>query len=270
MLNRRSFIIKFLSSVFGLIFLDAFWFEKYIIRWNQFDISDDDIEKIKLIQISDLHLTEIKSFHTSLAERINSERPDVLLITGDAITRNHRIELLNSFLDLIDIKIPIKAILGNKEYAGRVDLDILRTVYEAHNGILLVNEADILQKENRRINIVGIDDFVCGVPNVTKAIQNIDKDLDTVFLNHCPIYREEIDRLSMMANLKPKLILAGHTHGGQITFFGIPIFKPFGAGRYLRGWYQDDGSNMYVSNGIGTAVLPIRFGARASAEIFYI
>ncbi len=268
-LSRRNFIVTAFLGVFGLIYLDAFWFEKYIIRWNEFDNSESDIEKIKLIQLSDLHLTAIKSFHKSMADRINKELPDAMLITGDAITRNHRIELLNSFLDLIDIRIPIIAILGNKEYSGRVDLKMLSTVYEAHNGILLVNETKVLQKSNRKINIIGIDDFLGGMPNVIKATQNIDKGLDSIFLSHCPIYKEEIDRLSCILHIKPKLILAGHTHGGQITFFGIPIFKPFGSGKYLRGWYSDNGSKMYVSNGIGTTILPFRFGARASAEIFY-
>lgn len=64
-------------------------------------------------------------------------------------------------------------------------------------------------------------------------------------------------------DLKIDLVLSGHTHGGQITFFGIVPFKPQGSGRYLKGWYKDTDPKMYISKGIGTSILPIRLGARA-------
>ena len=59
------------------------------------------------------------------------------------------------------------------------------------------------------------------------------------------------------------MVLSGHTHGGQITFLGIAPFKPQGSGKYLKGWYKKSGPKMYISKGIGTSILPIRFGARA-------
>jgi len=64
-------------------------------------------------------------------------------------------------------------------------------------------------------------------------------------------------------NLVVDLVLSGHTHGGQITFLGIVPFKPQGSGKYLKGWYKEDKPKMYISKGIGTSILPIRFGARA-------
>ncbi len=66
------------------------------------------------------------------------------------------------------------------------------------------------------------------------------------------------------------MVLSGHTHGGQITFFGLKIYTPGGSGNYLKGWYQLDTIKMYVSKGIGTTVLPLRFFARAEVAIFYI
>ena len=48
-----------------------------------------------------------------------------------------------------------------------------------------------------------------------------------------------------------------------ITFLGIVPFKPQGSGKYLKGWYKESEPKMYISKGIGTSILPIRFGARA-------
>jgi uncharacterized protein len=55
-------------------------------------------------------------------------------------------------------------------------------------------------------------------------------------------------------------VLAGHTHGGQVRLPLVPVFwLPHGSGRFLEGWYTERGSKMYVSRGIGTSILPIRF-----------
>lgn len=269
-INRRNFILKLFFGIAGLVVVDAFWFEKYIIDWNEFDLSNGERNKIKVVQLSDLHLISIKSFHKSIAERINEERPDAVLLTGDAITRKGHLPLLESFLSLMDPAILKIAILGNKEYSGRIDLMQLKHSYENHNGVLLINETFVLNSRHRKINVVSVDDYVYGKPDFSKSVEGLDASLDSIILSHCPIYKKEIDRLLPELRIKSKLILAGHTHGGQITFFGKPLYTPYGSGSYVRGWYENDISKMYVSKGVGTTVLPIRFGARAEVTIFYV
>lgn len=269
-MNRRNFLIKFIFGAVGLVFLDAFWFERYIIDWKEFDISDSATDKIKTIQLSDLHINSIKSFHTAMAERINTERPDVLFITGDSVNRNKGIAILNTFLGMIDFNIPKLAILGNVDYEGGTDLNLLRHTYEKFNGELLVNQNRQLTIRGRKLNIIGVDDYICGYPDFSKASAGLDLSLDTVVLNHCPAYRDEIDMLNAKFGQKIKLILSGHTHGGQITFFGKPLFTPYGSGRYVKGWYKNKCSQLYVSKGIGTRVLPLRFGSRAEVIVFHV
>lgn len=269
-LNRRQFILKLVLGSFSFVVLDAFWLETNFIEWTEHDISESESNKIKAIHLTDLHLHSIKSVHKSIAERINQERPDVIFFTGDSVERNKNLPVLEDFLNLINAHIPKIAILGNKEYSGRIDLQELKNTYGRYNGKILVNESLIFETEDRKINILGIDDFVCGHPDFTKSTQNIDSSLTTVILNHCPVYRKEIDQISVSLNIKPNLILSGHTHGGQITFFGKPFFTPFGSGNYVKGWYNNEISKMYVSKGVGTTIYPVRFGARAEASIFYI
>ena len=269
-LDRRSFMLKFFIGVIGLLLLDIFWFEKYIIRWPEYDISDRDSDRIKLIQLSDLHIEELKSFHRSIAKKINKEKPHLLLITGDSVNYPRLLPVFNDFLELIDLSIQKVVIMGNKEYDGNVNINSLKKVIKNQNGKLLINESLVFKTNNRELNIIGVDDFIRGNPDFKKAANNLNKSLDTIVLNHCPIYRDEIEKINRNLNVNIKAILSGHTHGGQITLFGLKAYKVGGSGNYLKGWYKGSESKMYVSKGIGTSYLPIRFFARAEAPIFYV
>ncbi|MGB7394878.1 MAG: metallophosphoesterase [Pricia sp.] len=269
-MNRRKFLIKLLFGGAALAFLDAYWFERYIIDWNEYDISEGAKDKIKAVHLSDLHFGSLRSVHESLAERINEERPDVIFFTGDSVDRTKYLPNLNAFLSLIDRDIPKFAVLGNVDYEGHVDFDLLRKTYEMYGGNLLVNKNHKLQVRNRTINLVGTDDYLCGYPDFSKATEGLDWSHDTIVLSHCPAYRDEIDVINAQLGRKVKLVLSGHTHGGQITFFGKAIFTPYGSGDYVSGWYRNEYSSLYVSKGIGTRVIPFRFGSRAEAIILHI
>lgn len=273
-MKRRTFFKRLFTSIVGLsglITFDAFWFEKHIIQWTDFDLSDGVKEKIKLVQLSDLHLRDIHSGLISIVEKVNELRPDALLFTGDTITRKSRLGLLDEYLHLFDDSIPKIFIYGNKEHSGKVPMDEFRNVVGNHNGILLINESYKLTKGRRAIEILGIDDFIAGDANFKEAIRTMgNSDWETIVLNHCPEYSDTIGVLNLSVKLNIKCILSGHTHGGQITLFGKELFKPAGSGRYLKGWYKTSDLPMYVSKGIGTTILPIRFWARAEASVFYL
>ena len=259
--NRRKFIKRGILASIGLVLLDSLWFEKYIIEWNYFDVSKSDNNKIKIIQISDLHFDKLRYFHKSIAKKINSLKPDLIFITGDSVDKTEKIDLLDEFLELIDKPIQKYAITGNWEYWGNVDLIKLRKVFNKNNCELLINENRTISIRNREISIIGIDDFIGGHANFQKAIRNLKETETNIVLSHCPEHRDIIRK--QKGDLNIDLVRSGHTHGGQITFLGIVPFKPQGSGKYLKGWYKNQEPKMYISKGVGTSILPIRFGARA-------
>ena len=273
-IGRRSFIKRFilgLTALIGLTALDAFWFEKYIIDWTEFDLSEQNNVPISIIQLSDIHLKEINFSLKSIAEKVNSLNPDILLFTGDTVARSRHFVQLESLLSLFNFKILKIVILGNKEYSSRISIPDFENIFKKHNGILLVNENYVFTKNDRSINVLGIDDLIGGQADFSKSVTTIkDNNLSTIILNHCPAYKNQIDLLNKTEKVNIKAIIAGHTHGGQVTFFGKKIYTPEGSGEYLKGWYENDESKMYVSKGIGTTILPIRFFARAEASIFYV
>lgn len=266
--TRRKFIKRISLALIGLFLIDAFWFEKYIIDWKYFDISNTSEDKIKIIQISDLHINEIRYFHKSIAKKINLIKPDLIVITGDSVDDNKYIETLDKFLKLIDYPIKKIAITGNWEYWGNIDLGKLSSVYTNNNCELLINQNTLVNIRSRDISVIGIDDYIGGNANFDKAIKNIKPSQTNIVLSHCPQHRDII--ASENKNLKIDLVLSGHTHGGQISFLGIVPFKPKGSGKYLKGWYKEKKTKLYVSKGVGTSILPIRFGARAEITEFDI
>lgn len=265
-LNRRKFIKRGLLGGLGFVLLDALWFEKYVIDWNYFDITTSEKDKIKLIQISDLHFDQLRYFHKSIARKINASKPDLICITGDSVDKSKNIDALNQFLQLIDHAIPKYAITGNWEYWGHVNLTELKNMYSKNNCELLINENRTISIKNRELSIIGIDDLVGGNADFEKAVEHLKPTKTNIVLTHCPEHRDIIAK--QKGNITIDLILSGHTHGGQITFLGIVPFKPQGSGAYLKGWYKESDPKMYVSKGIGTSILPIRFGARAEMVAF--
>src|SRR5690606_11510393 len=139
-LTRRKFIKRGILASIGLVLLDSFWFEKYVIGWNYFDISKSEKNKIKIIQISDLHFDQLRYFHKSIAKRINTIKPDLIFITGDSVDETGKIDLLDEFLKRIDNSIKKYAITGNWEYWGNVNLTKLKNVFSKNNCELLINE----------------------------------------------------------------------------------------------------------------------------------
>lgn len=267
-LTRRKFIKGGLLASIGVVLLDAFWFEKYTIDWNYFDISKSGNNQIKIVQISDLHFDQLRYFHKSIANRINTLQPDMIVITGDSVDKTEKIEALNEFLQLIDASIQKYAITGNWEYWGHVDLTTLKKTYAQNNCELLINENRTILIRKRKISIIGIDDYIGGTADFVKAIDGLEPAETTIVLSHCPEHRDLIAK--QKGEMPIDLVLSGHTHGGQITFFGLVPFKPRGSGVYLKGWYRDAEPRMYISKGIGTSILPIRCGARAEMVVFDI
>lgn len=269
--KRRSFIKTSFLSVSGLALLDSFWVEKFFIETNEFFLGNSSKHKsdIKVVQISDLHIQSVNYQLRQLAQQLNRLKPDLILLTGDALDEAKNLSVLDSFLKLINLNIKKIAILGNWEYWGHVDLDKLRCTYTDNNCDLLLNESKQYCFRNKTIAVTGVDDFIGGNADIDLSLKQYQQSNYHIILNHCPQYSDIISA-QVPKTIPVDIILSGHTHGGQINLFGFVPFKPQGSGKYLKGWYKDALKNLYVSKGIGTSILPARFMARAEIAIFHI
>ncbi|MBE7177835.1 MAG: metallophosphoesterase [Mucilaginibacter polytrichastri] len=249
--------------------IDALWLEQFFFRTSHFHREKSGTDPLRILQLSDLHLHHLRYRERRLAEHINALKPDLLLITGDVIDDGNNLALLDAFFAMLDPAVPKKGITGNWEYWGDVDLKKLAAVYKKHNGELLINEARQLRIRDRSLAITGVDDWLGGKPDIDAALKNHVKSDHHIVMNHCPVYSEVIGE-KLEPHTRADFILSGHTHGGQITLFGFAPFLPQGSGRYRKGWFRMGSTDMYVSTGVGTSMIPVRFMARAEIAMFYI
>lgn len=213
----------------------------------------DTMKGKRFIFISDMQWDSrirpyLHSFAQEIVDTINDLDADCVLIGGDSIHRKER----DIFHYLGQIKAPIISVLGNHDYK---DLENVKKGLQSI-GTLLIN--DVVDYEG--IQIVGVDDFREGNPE----LPSFDKNKYTILLSHNPDYCETLkDSFDM--------ILSGHTHGGQITFFGLfaPVSNSKYGQKYAGGYAATPGGTVYVSSGLGGSILgfPIRFFARPSIQI---
>ena len=87
----------------------------------------------------------------------------------------------------------------------------------------------------------------------------------STWVMHGPGY---VDTVPRQTAPKPAVILAGHTHGGQIRLPFYTPYTPVGSGRFVAGWYRDTVAPLYVSRGIGTVLVPARLFCPPELPVF--
>jgi uncharacterized protein len=205
--------------------------------------------------ISDLHLAGVGALERRVAESLHRRRPDVIVLLGDIIDDRSDLPELETFLALLPAGETI-AVLGNWEHLSGVDLKVLRRVYARHGVRLLVNEC--------YRGFIGLDDHSVGIPDLGAAKALCPGAERVMLLQHSPGF---FDMPTAEPDTFP-LSVAGHTHGGQVTLFGHALWTPPGSGRFIAGEYPSAYGPLYVTRGVGTSLVPVRFGARP--EIVFV
>lgn len=232
----------------------------------------------RIVQLTDLHLRSMGVLERRVISAVRAARPDLIVITGDSISRRPAMGALHRLLSRLDGVAPGYAVLGNWDRWSGATMRELRRLYERHDIRLLVNETDVMTVHGQRLRVTGVDDLVTGEPSAAAGLDAWTPEETHLLLSHCPGFRERLWReLGERPRQRgwgdgvspiPALMLAGHTHGGQIRLLGVAPVRPRGSGRYLEGWYRDERPHMYVSRGIGTSAIQARLGSRPEVAVF--
>ena len=227
-----------------------------------------DLQPIRLVQISDLHLKAFGAHEQGLAAQLVGLAPDVVVLSGDAVDRADALPLLQSFVRAF-APVPVLLVPGNWEHWSGLDFIALQTMLATSGGQLLLNEQWSFSRGDRSLAVMGLDDDTAGQPDLqlldTRAPS---KGVLAVLVQHSPAFFDKADVVKRMANQRFDLCLAGHTHGGQLAIGGWAPIRPVGSGRFVAGFYDVPGCSLFVSRGAGTSVLPLRLGARAEVVVF--
>ena len=218
-----------------------------------------DFEGLRLVQLTDIHLSPFLS-RAELrwcVDMANETRADLGLVTGDLVTgATDAIEPCLDELRRLKASMGIYGCLGNHE--RYLEAESYTAIQGLRRGIHFLRDTSLeLKKGDARLNLVGVDFKFTA---------------ETHFREFAPLRRPGQTNVLLCHNpaLFPKmkgqgwdLVVAGHTHGGQLEFeIGDKRFAPLRlATPYVYGVYREGGSLMYVSRGIGTVGVPARIGA---------
>jgi hypothetical protein len=221
----------------------------------------------RLVQLSDLHLQRFGDAENAIVAQVQALQPNLVVLTGDAIDHADALPVLKSFLAALG-SMPIIAVPGNWEHWSRVDFQALVALFAAQpNGRFLLNEGASFTSRERKIHLIGLDDFTAGQPD-TRLLSPATAAEITVLLQHSPGFFDAPEVTRRMSQQHFFLCLSGHTHGGQVSFGSWAPFTPVGSGRFVAGFYDIPGCRLYVSRGLGTSVLPLRWGAAPEIAVF--
>jgi hypothetical protein len=212
---------------------------------------------LRVLFVSDLHLPRCFVPEGTLGDVAKAFRPHLFCVGGDSVDRAGNEGLVDRFGE-IDTELGKFAVLGNWEYGGDCDLEMLRRRYARAGVQLLVNATTELRGPGHAaIRVVGLDDLRGGHPRpVLAAPPRAGSTPATIVLAHCPAL---FDRLPPT----PLICLSGHTHGGQIAPLGLVLYCPPGSGPYVSGSYRAGSQRqLYVTRGLGNNGVGLRIGAR--------
>lgn len=264
-LNRRRFLTLGMTGIAGTFLADTLWYEPQALQIEEHLLTADAPGgKVRLIQVSDLHLSNFNSYFEKVAQTVNSLKPDIILLTGDYLEEQRNIRGVLGFLKRLKAKHGIYAVQGNWEYWSRLEGENLRRHFAGAGVKLLINERADLEINDRALSIFGLD-----YPSSTDHLSILQKEVEpqrfNLLLSHVPAFSHE--QLSQHINL----VLCGHTHGGQVRLpYLPPLYLPRYSGRFVSGLYHvsEHSIPLYVSRGIGTSVLPLRFLCRPEIGLF--
>jgi predicted MPP superfamily phosphohydrolase len=210
---------------------------------------------LRIAHLTDIHvglLTSQKHIRAAI-DRANAEAPDLVVLTGDYVCYSPRaVPVLERLI--AGLQGPVVAVLGNHDYwtdAAGVARALTRNGYH-----LLRNQHTRLEVRGAPLELVGIDDAITRHADVEASFRGLSttpRGASRVVLTHAP------GLVRAAAARGAGLVLAGHTHGGQVLpprlsqRLWSAVGKP-----YVRGFYRVQETTLYVNSGVGTSSVPIR------------
>jgi len=226
------------------------------------------LEEKTICQLSDLHLETLRLTPEHIDQMVMSQKPDLLVITGDIISSSKDLDKIDSYLGKLTATYGKFVVMGNNDYSHLSHTLFKRYLLQLQNlgWTPLLNDASFLA--NLNLWIIGVDDPATRHDNVDQAYQK-------VFSSPAPPFRlvlaHSTDCLDDVAEYGADLLLTGHTHGGQIRLLGLP---PFITNTYLgdegiyEGYHVINGVPLYISRGIGESVISLRLNVPPEIAFF--
>jgi predicted MPP superfamily phosphohydrolase len=270
MIKNKHFIIA-LIIIFVIILCIAWLIlGTKTLTVTEYDLLDSNIpdafDGYRIVQISDLHNAEFGKDNSRLITKIKEANPDIIVITGDYVDKRRPNADISVDLTRELVKIaPCYYVTGNHEARLGETFSYLEENLKELGVTVLRNNTSYITRNGEKISISGVDDpafaddsfFGLLSSSIMKQeLQDIETGEDyNILLSHHPEHFELYKEKGF------NLVFSGHTHGGQfrIPFVG-GVFAPDQGifPKYDAGLFEEDGTSMIISRGIGNSIIPFR------------
>lgn len=275
--EKRPFISKLLFVVLFLAL--GFLFAKYVgpkgLVLKEYIIRDEKIptsfDEFTIVQFSDLEFFTTFSMDDleDMVDKINSLKPSIVVFTGDLVKGSY--EITTSEKDkLVNILKKIDPLLDKYSIRGDDDSELYDEIMLKSGFVNISNSYDLIYyKGLEPIVLFGLDSLNSGRQDISKTFGNsLNSDS-----NYVPKYRillaHEPDTADLVKDYDISLMLSGHSHNSEIN---IPFLKSLygirGAKKYYDEHYLVNGTDLYISSGLGTSKLKMRLLSKPSISVF--
>ncbi|HVQ64141.1 MAG TPA: metallophosphoesterase [Terriglobia bacterium] len=266
-------ILLCIAPILLTLLLWAFWWEPSSLGVIEQTISVQAWHRehtgLKIAVMSDLHVGAPHRDLTNLKDVVsttNARKPDLVLILGDFVIQGVLggkfvpPEPIARELSALRAPLGVVAVLGNHDWW--FDGDRVRRALSAEGITVLVDQNLRLTHNNKPFWLVGLDDLWTRGNHLQLTLAAIQDDEPVIVLTHNPDVFPDIPQ-------RVTLTLAGHTHGGQVNlpFVGRPIVPSKFGSRYAYGLVEEDGKRLFVTGGVGTSIVPVRFRVKPEIAI---
>ncbi|ABC28406.1 predicted phosphohydrolase [Hahella chejuensis KCTC 2396] len=243
----------------------AFWIEPASLVDNEVSIAihpwPQSCDDLQVAVIADLHVGSPHNGLSRLRELVdetNALKPDLILLAGDFVIQGviggefAEPRDIAAELDRLQASLGVYAVMGNHDWWHGPQL-ILDAFAGTHIEFLEDASKELTQGDCR-FWLAGVSDYWEGAHDIGKALADIPAEAPILAFTHNPdVFYDFPHRVS--------LTFAGHTHGGQVNLplIGRPIVPSQYGERFAIGHIDEDGRQMFVTPGVGTSILPVRF-----------
>lgn len=259
---RRRRALQLLAGGSAAAFADAFLIEPRLLSVTHQDIAcrnlPSGLDGLRVGLLADFHFRpdHDEALVEKVVARVHAEDLDLLTLAGDYVTHSGAVLApLLRMLEGVQTRHGVFAVLGNHDgwHPGR---DFVRRSFEKAGIPFLINRNSLLRIQGEPLAVAGSDFVWLGKPDPAAMLKGIAPTTPVLALVHEPDY---FDVLSARRDIL--LQVSGHTHGGQcrVPLVGYaPANVKYGR-NYIQGSYTRDGSNLFVTRGVGTVGPRVRF-----------
>jgi len=257
------------GALAGAAFIEGFLREPFQLDVTRLTIASPwlpaGFDGLKIAQLSDLHLHHISRAYRTAIDVIRKERPHLVVITGDLVDHAEQTSACLAFLSqlLAVAGVPVVVVPGNwdhRAFPTKQSTAAWHKRLQVYTGIrVLANQNVVLRRHGDRMWLVGTDDPYFGHADLDASFKGVPDTAFALVLTHAPEAFEELAERPAA-----RLVLAGHTHGGQVRlpFIGaLRVPSRYGT-RFASGLFKLSDTLFYVNAGMGMSHVPIRFLCR--------